>query len=327
MPALQGIAGWIALFFILTVAGTWLARRYALARRLIDEPGERRSHRASTPRGGGIAIVAALLVALVALMVREPAWSLVLGPATAGLLLVAAIGWVDDHRPLSPWGRLAVHALAAGLLALGCLAAGRAPLEAAAAFALALVLVNAWNFMDGINGIAATQAALVATVCALSLPAGSVGAMLSWALVAACLGFLPFNFPSARIFLGDVGSGTLGYALALVVILAGGGQAKGAWLLLPLSACLLDVALTLGTRIVRRERWWTPHVQHLYQGLSRRWAGHTAVTLAYAAWTLASGLLAFHVRSGGPTTIMSAVFIWYASGAAIWLAARRYRDA
>jgi UDP-N-acetylmuramyl pentapeptide phosphotransferase/UDP-N-acetylglucosamine-1-phosphate transferase len=323
MPAFPGPIGWVALFIALSAGGTWLARRYALARSLIDHPDERRSHAVATPRGGGIAIVAAFIVAMVAVLVRQPDWIVVLGPAMAGLVMVAAIGWVDDHRPLSPGARLAVHVMAAGLLALGCLAAGRDAWEAAFAFALALVLVNAWNFIDGINGIAATQAALVAVLCASALPAGSAGWLLACALLGACVGFLPFNFPVARIFLGDVGSGTLGYALALLLVLSGGAQPVGAWLLLPLSACLLDVALTLGTRIVRRERWWTPHVQHLYQRLARRWSGHAGVTLAYAAWTIASAALAFHVRSGGLVTIMCAVLVWYALGAVVWLAARR----
>ncbi len=323
MPMPSGLAGWFAIFFLLTVAGTWLARRYALARRLIDEPGERRSHVVSTPRGGGIAIVVAMLVAMVVVMLRQPGSDSVLAAPTLGLFLVSVIGWVDDHRPLSARLRFAVHVLAAGLLAWACLLAGQGWLEAGFAFCLALVLVNAWNFMDGINGIAASQAALVAAVCALASPPGSAGGLLGWALVAACLGFLPFNFPKARIFLGDVGSGALGYALALVVVLAGEGQPIRAWLLLPLSACLLDTALTLGTRIVRRERWWMPHVQHLYQGLARQWSGHTGVTLAYAAWTIASAGVAWCVRSESPMTIMSAVFLWYALGAAIWLAARR----
>lgn len=323
MPVFPGSVGWIALFFAMAAGGTWLARRYALARRLIDQPDARRSHAVATPRGGGVAIVAAFVVAMIAVLVRQPDWIVVLGPAMAGLVLVAAIGWVDDHRPLSPGARLGVHVVAAGLLAFGCIAAGREPWEAGFAFALALVLVNAWNFIDGIDGIAVTQAALVALLCASALPAGSAGWMLACALLAACAGFLPFNFPAARIFLGDVGSGALGYALALLLVLSGGTQPAGAWLLLPLSACLLDVALTLGTRIVRRERWWTPHVQHLYQRLARRWSGHTGVTLAYAAWTVAAIILAFYVRSGGLVTIMCAVLVGYVLGAAVWLAARR----
>lgn len=310
---------WLALYFVLSFAGTWLARRYALARRLLDEPGDRRSHQVATPRGGGIAIVLAMLVAIAALMARAPLWVPQLAAVGCGLLLVAVVGWIDDHRPLSPWLRLCVHAVAASLLALACIFTGASLAMAMLAFALAMVLVNVWNFMDGIDGLAASQAALVALACALAAPATHAADWLSWALAAACIGFLPFNFPRARIFLGDVGSGALGYLLAALVTLGFGGGEGQAWILLPLSAFLVDAALTLGTRIVRGERWWTPHVQHLYQRLARQWHGHVRVTLAYAAWTLAAIGVMWLVRSRGAAIIMCAVCAWYLAGAGIWI--------
>ena len=108
---------WLVLHFCIGVAGTWLARRYALKQALIDEPGERRSHSVATPRGGGIAIVISLLVAALALGIRQPPIAPLMLAFGTGLLLVAGIGWFDDHRPLSPWVRLAVHIFAAGLFA------------------------------------------------------------------------------------------------------------------------------------------------------------------------------------------------------------------
>ena len=99
--------GWLAVFFLMGAAGTWLARRYALQRDLVDEPGERRSHAVRTPRGGGIAIVAVLLVACIALALREPLHAPWLTALGVGIAMVAGVGWVDDHRPLSPWLRLA----------------------------------------------------------------------------------------------------------------------------------------------------------------------------------------------------------------------------
>ena len=117
---------------------------------------------APTPRGGGIGIVVALLLAG-AWLLRDRCriahgWPV----RSAGLALVAGVGLVDDHRPLSPWLRLGVQALAAALLAFGTWHATGDPVLAVAAFALAMVLTNVWNFMDGIDGIAATQALLVA---------------------------------------------------------------------------------------------------------------------------------------------------------------------
>lgn len=317
------LTAWLALHVALAAAGTWLSRRYALARRLVDEPGERRSHMVATPRGGGVAIAATMLVAMLALGARFPGWVPTLAPVALGTLLVAAIGWIDDHRPLSAWLRLAVHVLAAALLGLACIVDGGGLVTALCVFALGVGLVNVWNFMDGTNGLATSQAALVAATASIFALAGSVDWWLGWALVAACLGFLPFNFPRARIFLGDVGSGTLGYLLAALVALDDGPAVARAWVLLPLSAFLLDAALTLATRMVRGERWWTPHVQHLYQHLARRWSAHQGVAAVYAAWTLVAGVVAWMVRLQGPTTMMCAVSIWYLLGAGIWFAIKR----
>ena len=117
MTLSSGHIVWFALFAAIAAAGTWAARAYALRLRLLDEPGERRSHRVATPRGGGIAIVVAFLVAIAAMILRQPSDVVLLGCAGLGFLMVAAVGWVDDHRPLSPWSRLVVHAVAAGWLA------------------------------------------------------------------------------------------------------------------------------------------------------------------------------------------------------------------
>src|SRR5687768_14092488 len=103
---------WLALFSAIGAIGTWLARTYAVQRNLVDHPGERRSHSAATPRGGGIAVVAALLVATLALAMRDPLRAMQLVGFALGLTLVAGIGWWDDHRPLPAWLRLGVHAIA-----------------------------------------------------------------------------------------------------------------------------------------------------------------------------------------------------------------------
>lgn len=328
--AYAALVGWVALHVALAAAGTWLARCYAIARRLVDEPGERRSHAVPTPRGGGIAIVAAMLVALCTLAWRMPAAVPQLAPITLGLLLVAGVGWLDDHRPLSPWLRLAAHAVAAALLAMACIFAGAGAINAALGFAAALVLVNVWNFMDGIDGIAASQALLAAL--AIGSAVAGLGGPVPWlalALAAACAGFLPFNFGVLRrrrasIFLGDVGSGAIGYLLACLLALSAGSLAGWGWLALPLSAFAVDAALTLAARIVRGERWWSPHVSHLYQQLSRRWNGHWPVTMVYAAWTMVALLVMWIVRSQHAAGIMAAVLAWYLVGAGTWWASRHY---
>jgi UDP-N-acetylmuramyl pentapeptide phosphotransferase/UDP-N-acetylglucosamine-1-phosphate transferase len=234
---------------------------------------------------------------LVAACLRDPQARATFAPATLGLLLVAGLGWVDDHRPLSASLRLGVHAIAAAMLAWGLHASGAGAPVAACGFALALGLVNVWNFMDGIDGLAASQALVAALAYALFAGIGADGtvAWLGVAFAAACAGFLPFNLPPARIFLGDVGSGALGYLLAVLAALSlqAAEPARAPLLLLPLLAFCVDASLTLGRRILRRERWWEAHDQHAFQAQARRW-GHGPVTAGFLGWTfVASAFMLF----------------------------------
>lgn len=324
LPVLP-VAAWLVLLLGISLAGTLAARGYALRRDLLDHPGERRSHVVPTPRGGGIGIVLAMLVAMGLLAHDDRGQALPMALAAAGLLLVAGIGWLDDHRPLTPWPRLAVHAVAACLLGVVAIGAGGQLASALFAFVLAMVLVNIWNFMDGIDGIAALQALVVAGACAL-LGAEPAPRWIALALAAACLGFLPLNLPRAKVFLGDVGSSALGYVLALVIVLGavgGSGEAFSppAWmlLLLPPSAFLVDAALTLLARILRGERWWTPHVAHAYQRWAKALGSHLPVTFAYAGWAVASGVIAVGTRDLSDAFIMCVGSAWYLGGGILWL--------
>ncbi len=313
---------WLALYFSIGLAGTWLARRYAIGRQMIDQPGERRSHATPTPRGGGIAIGVAMLLALAWVASIDTARTQLYAAIATGLALVAGIGWMDDHKPLPVLLRLATHVVAAALLAWGVHGAGGDGIAACSAFILALVLVNIWNFMDGINGLAALQAALVALGLALiaGVQAG-IGAAgwLALALMAACMGFLPLNFPKARIFLGDVGSGALGFMLAaLLSLLLIATPGRLPVLLIPLSAFAIDATLTLGSRMVRRERWWQPHTCHAYQRWARSMKRHDVATWAYAGWTAIAIAVAISVKGSTPTVIMATLGGTYLAGAIIW---------
>lgn len=305
MGGAQALILWLLASVAIGCAGTWLAIRYALRRKLLDQPGERRSHHVATPRGGGISIVVVLLVALAALAIGFPEYAIAVACAGAGLAAVAAIGWIDDHRPLSPWLRLGIHALAGLLLAAAIHLLGGGGLDVVLAFLGALVLTNVWNFMDGIDGLAASQAALVAAAWALFAGQGPV-LWLGLALAAGLCGFLPFNLPRARIFLGDVGSGALGYALAGLLALAAIWSGPRRWLLLslPLLPFLVDASLTLSARILRGEAWWRPHVQHAYQAWARALGNHPRVTTAYGLATLLAITVMFGMRSFGTAFIM-----------------------
>lgn len=274
---------WWVLVLLASLGLTWLSIVYARHRQLLDQPGERRSHHVPTARGGGISIVLVML-AVLPFCLDMRGWPLPI----IGLALVAAVGWWDDHRSLPALPRLAVHLLAAGLLGAVLWLQGDPIWLVLFAIGLAVVLTNVWNFMDGINGIAASQALLVA-LAVYGLVASPLIAALGLALALACAGFLPFNFPHARVFMGDVGSGALGYLLAMLVVLAASNSKSPAQdvlvLMLPLSAFLIDAGYTLLRRMLCGERWWQPHRQHLYQQLTDRWQTHWKVTLVFGLWT------------------------------------------
>ena len=318
----MGLAAWLALHAATSALATWLALAYARRRNLVDEPGERRSHAVATPRGGGIGIACALLAGCLALLASGTAPGLAVAGFAGGLVLVAGIGWLDDHRPLSPWLRLAVQCLAGALLAWGLHGAEGRWGWALLAAALVPVLVNVWNFMDGIDGLATSQAMLASAALAWLVPGTTTVAL---ALAVACAAFLPFNFPRARIFLGDVGSGTLGYALAALVALAAPalGIPAAALLLLPLSVFLVDASLTLAGRVLAGERWWQPHVSHVYQRWVRTGRSHVFVTAVYAAFSIVAIILAAFLDAVAPRLAGGGVALWFAIAVPGWLGLRR----
>ncbi|WP_374011578.1 glycosyltransferase family 4 protein [Pseudoxanthomonas koreensis] len=325
---------WLPALWAVAVLATWASLHYARRRRLIDQPGERRSHVLPTPRGGGLGIAVALLLGCAVAAAGGMLGGRAALAFAVGLVLVAGIGWVDDHRPLSPALRLLVQCLAGVVVALGLFGIDGRWGWALVAFAAVPVLVNVWNFMDGIDGLATTQALLAGGTLALLAPA-QAGA-LGWVLVAGCAGFLPFNFPRARIFLGDVGSGALGYALAVIAVLAAarpGAGVAAVCVLLPLSAFLVDASLTLAGRVLAGERWWLAHVSHLYQRMVRAGHRHVAVTLVYAAFSLVAGILAlvlnqlalnqFASNQAGPWLAGVATVCWLLLAALTWFLLRR----
>ena len=299
-----------------SAVGTQVGLAYARRTGMLDVPGERRSHAHATPRGGGIGIVFTCLVLLLlfAATTAPPLpWMLIM----AGLLLVAGAGWWDDHRPLPAWPRLLAHAVAAGLLACAVWLQGASPMAALAAFALALGLVNAWNFMDGIDGLAASQALLcgLGLACVLAGPWAALGV----AIGAASLGFLPFNLPRARIFLGDVGSGALGFLMAVLLAAGFAERPMAGWpvLLLAPMAMLVDAGLTLFWRMRRGDIWWQAHAQHLYQRSSRR-HGHAKVCLAYSLWTLAAIGLMLGLQGQADSLALAASIAAFAASGLLW---------
>lgn len=277
--------------FLMSLFVTLGLRRYALKANLLDTPNDRSSHQTPTARGGGLAFVIAVLgfVGLAGLAGWMPQGT-ALGLLAAGGGL-AAIGWIDDKGHVSATVRLAVHTAAAGVLtfALGplwltFLGIESRPLAYLLSIGGVVWLINLVNFMDGIDGIAASEASFVGLGLAVLLAlAGHWGVSAAFALVvaAAVMGFLVFNWPPASIFMGDVGSGFLGGMLGALMLMTGrlGWPFTAATLIL-LSVFLCDATVTLVRRSVRFQAVWQAHRSHAYQRLSRRWRSHLKVTVA-----------------------------------------------
>ena len=276
---------------------------------LLDVPNERSSHTRPTPRGGGVAIVAtsSACFALLALLQRIDT---ALFAALAGGLVVAGVGFLDDRRPVPALLRLAAHATAAAWAVawFGGLPDLRVGAQVVSfgwtGYVLATLgviwAINLFNFMDGIDGIAASEAIFVAlggAVLSLTMGGSAGVAFAAVVFAAACGGFLPWNWPPARIFLGDVGSGYLGYVIVVLAMAATRDNPAALWVWLILGgAFFTDATVTLVRRAFRNERVHEAHRSHAYQWLARRWGSHVKVTLTVVtvnlAWLLPCAVLA-----------------------------------
>jgi Fuc2NAc and GlcNAc transferase len=291
--------GLIAAGFLAAFAGSLALHRYALARDLLDVPNPRSSHDRPTPRGGGLAIVTSFLTGLTVLLALGKVAPGLYAALALGGSAVAAIGFRDDHVPVSARARVLVHTLAAGW-ALYCLGGwarldlGVSSLEwgllGAVVGTVGLVwLLNLYNFMDGIDGIAFAEAVAVASGGCLLLWQAGAGTPWGLALLAASsLGFGLLNWPPARLFMGDVGSGFLGYALGVFALdaITRGVTAPWPWFIL-LGVFAVDATVTLARRVATGQRWHQAHRTHAYQRAARRYGGHRPVTLAVVALDLA----------------------------------------
>ena len=334
--------------FALSASVTWFGIRYAHRRNLIDQPGQRRSHSLPTPRGGGIGIVVAILLVYIfetSLLPREALPDLL--ACACAVALVAAVGWIDDHGGLAARWRLLAHFAAALLVLLGPEAAGLGyfasgnPVAYARALVLAIALlsmvwsINLHNFMDGINGLLAMQAIFV--FLALAVLAGSVGADAdAWhlcALSAAVVAFVPFNFPRARVFMGDVGSGALGLLVGVAVLrqmsLSGIAPLSG---VVACSAFVADATCNLLSRMLRGKRWYSAHREHLYQWMARSGMSHARVVGWYMGWNLfvvAPVLYAMNTAAAADSgQSLFAAWPWvagiYAVAFALWIFGKRW---
>lgn len=271
----------LAATFIASLVITGLVRRFALRTDLLDRPNERSSHTVPTPRGGGLGIVLAALAALTVLAVcGRLARDLYIALAGGGAL-VAIVGAWDDRRGLPASIRAAVH-FAAAAWVLGWVR-GLASIQDDVLVVLlewiGLVwMINLYNFMDGIDGIAGSEALFLGIAAWLLVP-GSASGTTGLVIGAAAAGFLPWNFPRARIFMGDVASGFLGLMVGglAVIEVAAGETTYWPWFVL-IGIFGVDATITLIRRVARGKRATQAHRSHAYQHLARRWGTHVPVT-------------------------------------------------
>lgn len=271
-------------------------RFYALKANVVDVPGERSSHSQVTPRGGGLAIVITAIIAAVIQWHSAPAaestqpWLLAIY-LPAGIL--GLISFIDDHKPLSRRLRIMVHLFCAGLLlyllpSTVYLPIGDYSLDISAWWLLPISLIaigwliNLYNFMDGIDGIAASEgiSMLFGLSLIIYLQNGQLDSQLL-ALSAILIGFLCINWAPAKLFMGDIGSCFLGLALFACACYCSAQYQINLWAsMILLAAFITDASWTLIHRILSGQAWNEPHRSHSYQILSRRWHSHSLAVCA-----------------------------------------------
>ena len=301
----------IPLFIILTVLsylGVWIIRRYAERRQLLDHPNERSSHSLPTPRGGGLAIV--LLVTGAGLwFVNEASLSRNLVFIVCGAV-VAFLGWRDDTHSLSPRVRFAVQGLVAvaSIWGLGYFKSVTIPMFGELqlgtvgiiiTFLWIIGLTNAYNFMDGIDGMAG-GVAFAAGIGWMELTANisylqnSFVYWVAFAIAAGSLGFLGHNWNPAKIFMGDVASTFLGYTFAVLPLMAANQEGDALMLgTLLMWTIIMDAGVTFIRRALKREDVFAAHRLHLYQrlvigGYSHGWISAMYIVFTFVALRLAA---------------------------------------
>ncbi|MDM1270398.1 glycosyltransferase family 4 protein [Acinetobacter indicus] len=286
------------ILFMLAYFLTKLMRNYAIKKNIIDNPNDRSSHSIPTPRGGGVAVVISYISGLFFLIYSQQL-DLQVGLALiiAGFV-IALLGFLDDHGHINSMLRLAIHFLVAigVVISLG----GFSEVTAFNGLQLGFIaniiavlflvwLLNLYNFMDGINGIASVEA--ITTVVSMAILYYVLNTTLNsdilWLLAACVFGFLLWNFPKAKIFMGDACSGFLGLTLGILALIALKENLAlfCAWIIC-LGVFVVDATYTLIKRVLSGYKMYDAHRSHSYQILSRKWGSHTPVTLAVAAINL-----------------------------------------
>jgi UDP-N-acetylmuramyl pentapeptide phosphotransferase/UDP-N-acetylglucosamine-1-phosphate transferase len=303
----------LAVAFLCALGITWWLSRPGAWLAALDIPNERSLHDTPKPRGGGLGVLAGFGVGMVAAFGLLPA-DTAMPALVVAMMLVAGVSYADDRMHVGIGVRLAVQGLAAAL-AIGW--GGLTPtiltlpgisveIGTVLGFALAMLavvwLTNLYNFMDGMDGLAGTMSCVgLGTLAWLASSQAPGLALLAGLLAAGAAGFLVWNAPPARIFMGDVGASTLGFAAAVLILWGDKSAAFPWWLgMLVFAVFIADATVTLVRRALNRERVWKAHRTHFYQRLvTLGWSHRRALTLN-ATLMLTCSLAAFSAQSVDP---------------------------
>lgn len=320
--------------FLTTLCGTEIFRRWSLRKELFDVPNERSSHTVPTPRGGGLIIVIVCLTAYIFWTLAISGnfqWSYLIGA-----FLIASVSWIDDLYTISSGWRFTIHTTCAALavFTLGYFDEINIPFlnnfktgifGASITFFWIVWLTNAYNFMDGIDGIAGTQALTAGIGWFLLGQIVDAPTVSFYGGILACagLGFLILNWQPAKIFMGDVGSAFLGYSFAVLPLLAkneSGANLEKADFLFPAAIILVwlfafDTLWTFGRRVLNGEKVWQAHRSHLYQRLVISGKSHSAVTFLYGTISILNVFsLVLYLRKDYPEAVLPAFLIVQSAG-------------
>ena len=314
----------VVAFTVAAVATGWIVSQ-GRTRWLVDHPNERSLHDRPVSRAGGIAILAGVACGFaIAAYLASPGPGY--GWVIAGGSIIVAVSFADDVRRVSPAIRIACHLAASAFVVLAGLSGERialpwtsvelGPVSAALVTMLFVAwLVNLYNFMDGMDGFAGGMTVIGFTTLAMLCVHRDavVLAAMGSVVAAAGLGFLLFNFPPAKIFMGDLGSSLLGYLCAVMMLSAERSASLPLWIsVLVFSPFVVDASVTLVRRIIAGERPWRAHRSHFYQRLVRLGWGHRKTVVREYGLMLAcavSAAAAIGMPPGGQTALLC---IWVA---------------
>jgi len=314
----------LLLVFCFAAILTGIIRSYAIHASIIDIPNERSSHQHPTPRGGGLSFVITSILAFIAASILTGlSWNITLA-ASLGGAVVALVGFWDDRGHVNAKWRLLAHFITAaiGLFFLGPIPSfdlfGSTVHLGFAGYILGAFtivwLINLSNFMDGIDGLAGSEATISAYGTAgllLWLNAPSTQWLPPLLFGTAVLGFLVWNFPPAKIFMGDAGSGFLGFIISLLMLWNAHSDQKFLWIwLILMGVFIVDSTFTLIRRLLNKERIYEAHRSHAYQQAARQIGRHRPVTLTVAAinlfWLLPlAGLVGASLLSGATALLIA----------------------